>query len=284
MRTKIDWELNTYCTGGCSYCPSKFWGGEKPESLDKFFQLASHIINHYNKLGRKIDWRFTGGEPLEFFDLPAVMKMCKENEGTIELQTNGGKMWLDWFAIEPHVDRLDLTYHYWQNPNLIRFIIQAFHKKNKTFNISVPLRPDHFDEDLSRLKAIEDEFGISPLKMPLYKDAHQDYGLFPYTREQLTVIFGEQWVEDHFREKLPTREEIVQHRLETSPVFTGMWCNIGIEKLVISYDGWVKASHCNTLHCGNVWKGTLILPIGPTRCVRQSCMNGDDQQITKFSS
>jgi hypothetical protein len=279
MRTEINWQLNDYCTGGCSYCPKKFWGGQIPESVTKFLSITDRLINHYNSLDRKIFWRFTGGEPLEFFDLPAVLKLCKENDGEIELHTNGGKLWLDWWAIGPHVDHLHFTYHYWQNPNLAKFIVQTFQKVEKNFIVYVPLRPDFFNEDWDRATLLENECGIKVQKTVLYKEASSDMGMYPYTSEQLERLFGPP--PEQQEEQPKTFQKIIEHRLNTSPVYTGKWCNIGIEKLNISAEGWINGSDCNTLNLGNIWKD-FTLPSNPTKCIRQSCMSSSDQRLTKF--
>lgn len=281
MKTKIHWQLNNFCTGGCSYCPTRFWGGEKPESVDKFLEITKRIIEHYKSLNRTIDWNFSGGEPLEFFDLPAVMKLCKENDGTIELQTNGGKLWLDWWAIEPHVDVLHLSYHYWQNSNLIRFIIQAFQGKNKSFDITVPIRHDEFDSDWDRATKIEDDFGIPVKKQPLYRDASSD--LYPYKKEHLEKLFGRQWTENYFTVKPLTFHEHREAVISVSPMFTGKQCNVGIERLSIGSEGWLSGSDCGIAPLGNVWSGNFHLPAGPTVCDRTVCASHSDQQITKFT-
>lgn len=283
MRTKIHWELNNYCTGGCTYCPSKYWGGEQPESITKFVAITTRIIDHYMSMGRNIDWTFTGGEPLEFFDLPEVMKLCKENGGTIELFTNGGKLWLDWWAIEPHVDSLHLTYHYWQNPNLIKFILQAFKKSNKPVNLMVPIRHDFFDEDIARAEEIEQVSEYSVSRMPLYKFADHSAGLMDYTETQLERLFGVEWVDQNIRHKQPqTLEERTIEIISSNPSYTGKLCNVGIEKLNITSGGWVSGSNCNNTHLGNIWDGTFILPSEPQPCKMQACTDWNDQQITKF--
>ena len=149
LETKIHWQVSDYCTAGCTYCPKTYWGGEKPRDILEYVRVTKKIIDHYTSLNRRIIWHFTGGDPLEMFDFPMVLKMCKEANGDITIDTNGGKLWMDWWAIEPHVDYLNLTYHYWQNPNLIKFILQTFIAKEKSFSITVPIRPDFFENDTS---------------------------------------------------------------------------------------------------------------------------------------
>ena len=45
--------------------------------------------------------------------------------------TNGGTLWMDWWAIEPYVDQVVLTFHYWQNPALMKYIIDVFKEKGE---------------------------------------------------------------------------------------------------------------------------------------------------------
>lgn len=283
MRTKISWEISNYCTAKCTYCPSKFWGGEQPRIITDYLRVTQQLIDHYRCLGRDIDWVFSGGEPLEMFDFPAVLKMCKENNGSIDIATNGGKLWLDWWAIEPHIDNLHLTYHYWQNPNLIKFIVQTFNSKNKRFDVMVPIRKEEFDEDMTRANELEQTTGIQVSRTPIYNIAESIMGMIDYSIPQLTLLFGEEWVINNITDK-PAPSFGEQHTImvQQSPVFTGKLCNVGIERLTISADGWISGSYCNTAHLGNIWE-SMHLPNGPQPCKMQACTNGDDQQITKFS-
>jgi organic radical activating enzyme len=283
MRTKVFWELTNYCTAGCFYCPAKFWGGEKPRTYGDYYTAITTIINHYASIGRYIDWTFTGGELLEINDFPLILKLCKENNGTTEITTNGGTQWLDWWVIEPYVDSLHLTYHYWQNPNLIKYILQTFSKKNKSFRVTVPIRYNGFEEDLSRADKLEDEHGLSVTRSILYHEADPSIGMLGYSESQLERLYGVEWVDVNVRKKVKlTHKEEFQQLLNVNPSYTGKLCNVGIEFLRINNAGWVSGSFCNTAHLGNLWNGTLQLPNGPQPCKMISCINLEDQKITKF--
>jgi len=283
LKTQINWMLNDYCTSECSYCPIRFRGGELPRGILEYTEATRKIIDHYDSLGRKIDWIFSGGEPLDMFDFPMMLKLCKERGGNIDLTTNGGKLWLDWWAIEPHIDNLHLSYHYWQNPKLIHFIIQAFQKAGKRIDITVPMRPDHFEEDLKRATDIESEFNIVVSKSILYKEADQNFGMYLYEDHQLRIIRGEELVQEHKHQHEITFAERFEEKVNSNPSYTGQLCNLGIEKLTISHTGWVRGSNCNTTQFGNLWDGSFALPTGPQPCVMVACIDGSDQQITKFS-
>jgi organic radical activating enzyme len=283
LKTQINWMLHDHCTSECTYCPTRLRGGELPRGILEYMEVTKKIIDHYDSLGRKINWTFNGGEPLDMFDFPMMLKLCKEQGGTIDLTTNGGKLWLDWWAIEPHIDSLHLSYHYWQNPNLIRFIIQAFQKAGKHIDIMVPMRPNYFNEDLARALAVESEFNIVVSKNVLYKEADQSLGMYAYTEEQLRIMRGEELVQEYNHEQETTFGERFEEKVNSNPSYTGQLCNLGIEKLTISHTGWVRGSNCNSPLFGNIWNGTLGLPTGPSQCVMMACIDGSDQQITKFS-
>ena len=325
MKTQINWMLHNYCTSECSYCPIKFRGGEPPRGILEYVEVTQQLIDHYKSLGRTIDWTFDGGEPLDMFDFPMILKLCKENGGTIDLTTNGGKLWLDWWAIEPHIDTLHLSYHYWQNPSLIKFIIQTFQKSNKHININVPIRPDHFEEDLQRALDIELEFNITVLKNVLYNEADHAAGMLPYTEKQLRIMRGEiiiddpvvdtvvdtvvepvvepvyvpnELVEEQQYFKKTTFQERYENKIAENPVYTGMLCNVGIERLTITHLGWVAGSACNDKPLGNIWNNNpepvsdaelqqkilnkITLPTTPHTCGMRACMDKSDQLITKF--
>jgi organic radical activating enzyme len=283
LKTNINWMLHDHCTSECSYCPTRLRGGPIPKGILDYMAVTTKLIDHYDSLDRKINWTFGGGEPLDMFDFPMMLKLCKERGGNVELTTNGGKLWLDWWAIEPHIDQLHLTYHYWQNPNLIRFIIQAFHKANKHIKVIVPMRPDYFEEDLTRALAIESEFNIIVSKAVLYNEADRAFGMFFYDDRQIGIMLGKESVQERKQDRVITVAERFEKAVYVSPSYTGQLCNLGIERLTISHTGWVRGSNCNTTQFGNIWEHDFALPTSPQRCVMVSCIDGLDQQITKFN-
>lgn len=282
LRTKIIWNLHDYCTAGCTYCPGNLNGGETPQEMFRYIEVANTLVKHYSSLGRTIDWVFNGGEPLEMFDFPEFLKVCKTENSEIILSSNGGKLWLDWWAIEPYVSHLTLTYHYWQNPNLIRFIVQLFRKKEKSINLLVPIRHDNFKEDMDRARAVEEEYGFQDVRQILYRLAHIPAGLLNYSKEDLASLYGDEYVRQQEEYKTVTFRQRASEINESSPIFSGMKCMGGLESLHIGHTGWVKTSECNNTPLGNIWNGTLNLPTAPQICGMQSCVHPEDHSISKY--
>jgi organic radical activating enzyme len=282
LRTKIQWDLHDYCTRGCSYCPGDQSGGSEPNEIGKYLEVTNTIMSHYKNLGRAIDWTFSGGEPLEIFDFPEMLKLCKTDECTIELITNGGKLWMDWWALEPYIDKVHLTYHDWQNPNLIRFIIQTYQKKNKPINVMVPIRPEFFEQDVERALTLETDYNIVVSKTTLYKHGRLEAGPMFYTNSQLRYLKGDTVVETRHRYREMTYEEQLKEIYQSHPSFTHQKCNAGIEYLHIGHTGWIKGSECGNQSMGNIWNGSMALSSVPQVCGMQSCIYWTDRQITKF--
>jgi len=282
LKTQITWYLNDYCKAECSYCPASLRGGGLPPDTIDYVRITKLLIDHYTMLGRTIDWTFDGGEPLDMDGTVRILKLCKEAGGTVDLRTNGGQLWMDWWAVEPLVDQLKLSYHYWQNPALIKYIIETFQSKSKPIDVIVPIRPDHFEEDLERALAIEREHKFVVSKSVLYANARGDDAMFPYTEHQGDIIQGRTAVEQKIHFESTTWQERHDKKFSTNPVYTGMRCNVGIERLRINHNGWVAGSDCNNQPLGNIWSEQWAPPTEPQTCVMQACVSQTDQQITKF--
>jgi len=280
--TKIEWHLSNYCKSECSYCPVSLRGGEEPPVTKEFLRVANIIVDHYSSIDRKIEWTFNGGEPLDM-DVVPILKYCRENGLHLTLHTNGGKLWMDWWAIEKYVDNLILTYHYWQNASLMDYIIKMFLDKGKRISVGVPIRPKFFDHDLERALIIEQKFGIVVGKNSLYNDAKHDAGLYPYTEEQLEIMTGAKILKEvKVKFETTTWKERRDELVETSPVYFGKRCMMGIERLYIYAGGWVAGARCNNRRLGNIWEVDWKLPTDPHLCQCASCVFNEDLQITKL--
>lgn len=282
LKTQINWTLNNYCQANCWYCPSTQWGGEEPRNIELYLDFAQRANEHFDSLGRSIDWKFNGGEPLDMFDLPQLLKLCKRDNNIIELTTNGGRMWLDWWAIEPHVDVLNLSYHYWQNPSLIKYIIELYIEKKKQINVTVPIRHTEFDEDYNKAITIQNIYNIPVSKLLLIENMDWMTGYYSYTPEQIDLINGPGSSQNR---KMLVDETFQQHHerlLLISPSFTGKKCNVGIEKINISAQGYASGANCTNTPLGNIWEADFQFIKEPQICKMKACMDSEDQKIMKF--
>jgi hypothetical protein len=79
-----------------------------------------------------------------------------------------------------------------------------------------------------------------------------------------------------------TWDERYKATYNAQPVYAGQLCNAGVEYLNIGAQGWVSGSNCNNQPLGNIWHDGWKPPTGPQVCTMIACVNGSDQQITKF--
>ena len=294
--TKITWALNDYCSYQCDYCPTKFRGGGEPPETKEYIRLANIINENYKALNRTIEWTINGGEPLDLNDIVTILRTCKADSNTLILHTSGGKLWMDWWAIEPNIDALNLTYHYWQNEALMDYIVQIFVKKNKPIYLHAPINPSRFDKDMERVSLFEEKHGIWVHKQALYINADTDAGMFlGYTAEQLTLMDEPRpWLKNSPGPKdvsLADEKEYFDNtlwhdrykdRLNNNPSYTGKLCNMGIESLFIGHQGWVSGATCNNRPLGNIWHDGWHPPNTPHKCGMIVCSNEGDRAITKF--
>lgn len=282
LRTVINWTLHNYCKANCYYCPSTQWGGEEPRNIEYYLNFAEQANKHFDQLGRIIDWTFNGGEPLDMFDLPQLLKLCKRDNNILELTTNGGRMWIDWWAIEPHVDKLNLTYHYWQNSSLIKYIIELYLGKNKQINITIPIRHTDFDTDYNMALELANTYSVPVTKLLLIENMDWIKGYYPYTKEQIELINGPNTGEQTKMLIEETFQERHERLLKESPSFTGKRCNTGIEKINISAQGFASGSNCTNSPMGNIWEPQFEFFTEPQVCKMMVCMDHQDQKIMKF--
>jgi hypothetical protein len=282
LKTFINWTLNNYCKANCYYCPSTVWGGEEPRNIEHYLNFVEKANRHFDQLGRTIDWKFDGGEPLDMFDLPQLLKLCKRDNNIIELTTNGGRMWIDWWALEPNVDVLNLSYHYWQNPSLIKYVVELFVQKNKKITVIVPMRHTHFEEDYTKAMELQHTYNIAVNKILLIQNLDWIKGYYPYTEEQIILINGKGSEKQTKMLVEETFQEMHERMLSISPSYTGIKCNDGIEKLNISAAGFVGGASCGNTSLGNIWDEHFSFISEPQVCKMKACINTEDQKITKF--
>jgi organic radical activating enzyme len=188
-KTIISWTLNDYCKAQCEYCPTHSKGGGQPPEISEYIRIANLLIDSYKvKQGRNIEWIFNGGEPFDMDYMPSFLKLCKEHGDSVTLHTSGGRLWIDWWAVEPHVDNLVLTFHHWQNPALIKYIVDTFKSKGKGFSLSAPIRHTNVQEDIDRVLELEDQLGMLITKTQLYFNADPSAGMLKYSWEDLQKI------------------------------------------------------------------------------------------------
>jgi organic radical activating enzyme len=294
FETKISWFLNDYCRAQCTYCPNGSRGGGIPPETKEYLRIAELLIDSYHiKQGRKLKWEFNGGEPLDMDDIVMLLKYCKTYSESIFLHTNGGKLWMDWWAIEPYVDAVRLTVHHWQNPSLVRYIVQLYQSKNKSISVTAPIRHSHVNEDLAKIETLEKDTGFKIVKTLLYINGDPTAGLMPYSQndlEKIDISNGEiketttltSSAEKKVYFEKTTWDQRYQNTIKQNPSYSGKLCNAGVETLSIGAQGWVSGSMCNNSPLGNIWHEGWMPPTGPQICTMQACIFSSDQKITKF--
>jgi MoaA/NifB/PqqE/SkfB family radical SAM enzyme len=248
---------------------------------------------------------------LDIDDIAIILKAMKTGNGSVSITTNGGKLWMDWWALEKYIDSVNLTFHFWQNPALMKYIVDTFKSKGKKFSITAPIRPTNVQEDIDRVLMLEDTIDMLVSKTQLYINGDSSIGMMNYSFDDLQKIDffnlskeGRiKFLEEQARRKTEapppppveksalvkqaiyfkqtTWDDRYKDTYSQNPKYTGQLCNAGIECLYIEPNGWVTGSSCNNYPLGNIYQG-FNPPGGPQKCGMIACVNKSDQLITKF--
>ncbi len=90
--TVVDWALGNFCNYECSYCPKSLHdGSSKWAATNQVVTLSEQIIGHYQGLGKKTFFKFTGGEPSLYKGMLTVLQRIKALGAYAAMNSNGSR-------------------------------------------------------------------------------------------------------------------------------------------------------------------------------------------------
>ena len=119
----VEWMLGNVCNYNCSYCNSEYKSGTKRFfDLQVYIDTCDKIIKESNEQGKKVWFKFTGGEPTLYPSLIKLLQHIKNTGNYNYLITNGSRtmrFWeelkesncVDFIAISHHVDQKSSIEH-----------------------------------------------------------------------------------------------------------------------------------------------------------------------------
>jgi hypothetical protein len=98
-----------------------------------------------------------------------------------------------------------------------------------------------------------------------------------WIKEQDATVKGNCIIDD---EKIFHANDVIKLHLNKYKDWT---CNIGLESLMINWDGEVHRATCRVGgSLGNIYTGTFLQPVDPVTCDRNFCTCAADIPITKY--
>ncbi len=238
-QAEVTWLLNSYCQHQCDYCRPEYKSGGLDRSVDEYLTVIEKLQNTRYQHHSKIHWKIGGGEPLHFPHLGTLLKKIRERPAIVTLDTSGDDTWFSFVRIAGLIDSLNLTYHSWQNDDVIDFILEQAQEKNISVSITVPLLPGLINESREKVQHFNN-LGYVCSEQILYDDDGKLYR--QYSQVDENRIFGRP--DDYVAEPYAPASSDLSVVNNADPVYTGQACYAGVDWLYIGPKGFASYSQC----------------------------------------
>ena len=288
QKSKVIWNLSSYCTFDCIYCPGKFRNGEITHPTESYINAASLIQDAMYGHVDQINWSIRGGDPIAFPGISQLLKQIKSKPAGLEFHTSGGDNWFDMMEIADYIDSLKLTIHYWQNISVSNFILDYFKEKEKKITITVPLQAGKILESREYVQELVAQ-GFNATEQIL-RDGNLLNYWEGYAQSDINLIEGrladqdpvKYEIKDDIKQTAPVIPEATFVDLskppeDGSPCLTGQPCYAGIDYMEIDNRGFVNGSKCRGRTMGNIFEQGWKPEYQPFACPMLFCRESFDR-------
>lgn len=270
----------------CTYCPSFIHDNSSPHTN---IDVLKNTVDSLVSIGKPLRISLTGGEPTvhpKIDDLLEYMYLSRVSR--VNVTTNGTRT-VDWYKDQPvsqYVFSLHFEFDGWDK------IVEKILKLNLVWDhdilVHVMAHHDYMDRVKYAVTRFEEEKVPYAVRRVRWNDDISDRDSFndsKYTDPDLNWVLSKDAtvkpnviVDD---EKLYHANDIIKLHLNK---YKGWQCNIGLESLMINWDGEVHRATCRVGgSLGNIYTNTFIQPRDCVTCSRESCTCAADIPITKHS-
>ena len=277
---EVIWELSAFCQFKCDYCRPEWKNGTNDHSVEEYLSIVEKLqatrYQHHNK----ISWHLGGGEPLHFPNLSTLLKKIKEQPSTIHIHTSGDDNWFSAYGILNYIDAITLTYHHWQNDDVVGFILDEAKEKNIKVSIIVPLVPGQIYESREKVQYFR-SLGYECNEQILHNANGELY--IGYNQVDSNRIHGrpDNWQPVHVvRDPNLPDPNYIDLRIvnDTDPVYTGKPCYAGVDWIYINHKGFASYSQCGGRgEALNVFNPDWQPPTTPFPCNVNQCRSVQDR-------
>lgn len=287
---KIEWNIGKRCNYDCAYCPSEIHDNFSPHTD---IDILKQTVDKLTTLPKPVRLSLTGGEPCVHPHIEELIKYIKEKNIWLSITTNGTRKPL-WYEMQP-VDQYVFSLHFEYNWTDTIYTIKTVSERGNGIHIVVNVMA-HQDKmnDVRHASFLLYSFNI-PHNIRRVRWTQGDHDLFDdmkYDQNDLdwilekdstvlpnTVIHFHRSKDGNYTEQYHANDVIKKHLNQ----YKGWTCNIGLESLMINWDGDVHRATCRVGgSLGNIYTGTFIVPTKPVICDRNYCTCAADIPITKY--
>jgi len=278
---KIEWNIGKRCNLDCSYCPPSIHDNfSKHTDKTKLIQTID-ILSNFKK---PINLSLTGGEPSVHPNISETLHYARQKIYRISVTTNGLRT-AEWYANQP-VDFYVFSLHFdndlWKKA--LKNILKFAKISNIQFMINVMAHHDYMDYVKTAVNSFDrDNIQYVIRRIRWTEGNHDKFDDNFYLKKDLEWILSkESTMHPNCIDDLNNEyhaNDIIKNKLNN---FKGWRCNIGLESLMINWDGEVHRATCRVGgSLGNIYKGDFQVPREPIICTRNWCTCAADIPITK---
>lgn len=290
---QITWQISGGCSYDCWYCPPRYRNNPNYKTVDEYLSVIDKLQNYGQRAHiPKLNWKFKGGEPLQFSNFNILLRQVKSKHSRVTLETSGGDSWFDLMEVINHVDRLIMTHHYWQNETVVEYAIDLFKEQGKEIKILVPLVAGQVKESRAKIEKFR-ALGVEVNEQQLLGNQgglHEKYSL-----RDLNIIYGrpEDWepppptpapeippLDPTMPPPPPPPDpQWIDPRQDNgNPSYTGKPCWAGVDWLYIDSKGYAKGSECGGRDIGNIFEPDWTPPDMSFSCPMMFCHHESDRK------
>jgi MoaA/NifB/PqqE/SkfB family radical SAM enzyme len=281
---KIEWNLGKRCNYDCSYCPSSIHDNSSSHTN---IAVLKATVDKLMTLGKPIRLSFTGGEPTVHPKFRELVQYCKHvGIKWISVTTNGTLPveFYESLPVDQYVFSIHFQYDWMKVVTTLREIaehtnikvigqIMAHHDMmTDVMIVRTALNNDQIPNTVRRIRWTEGDHNI-------FDDMRYHPDDYKWIIEQEATVSPNTVIIYKDKEELLHANDIIKlHKNK----YKDWKCNIGIESLMINWDGEVHRATCRVGgSLGNIYENTFNIPKDPVSCTRDFCTCAADIPITK---
>lgn len=280
---KIEWNLGKRCNLDCAYCPAEIHDNHSPHTD---IEILQRTVDKLSNIQKPLRISFTGGEPCVHPQIADLFEYTRNAASWINVTTNGTRK-AEWYAKQP-LDHIVFSLHFettdWEQ-HLLN-IIDTHKLVDIPIQVNVMAHHEHMESVKFAGMLLQNHKIKYVIRRIRWTEKHDWFDDMRYDAEDLD------WILSREATSLPNCKIDDEYYIHANDIikthqnqFRGWKCNIGLESLMINWDGEVHRATCRVGgSLGNIYKGSVDIPTHPVACTREWCTCAADIPITKFSS
>jgi len=277
---KIEWNLGKRCNLDCAYCPAEIHDNHSPHTD---IEILKSTVDKLSQINKPLRISFTGGEPCIHPKISELFDYTRQYASWINVTTNGTRK-PEWYANQP-LDHIVFSLHFetadWER--YLLNIIDTHELVDIPIQVNIMAHHEHMENVKFAAILLQNHKIKYVIRRIRWTESHDWFDDMRYNQKDLD------WILKDEATALPNCEVDKEYYIHANDIikkhdnqFKGWSCNIGLESLMINWDGEVYRATCRVGgSLGNIYKGNFDIPNEAVTCTRNWCTCAADIPITK---